>query len=118
MDILKGILSREQRQDSVSDQLNDLCVIARHLGMYDAAEATSILYDLNKSLFKISYRPPINLNEGSSKVYGCHADLEEGQKPDDCVLNVGSITDCIYAEQGMRPEQCRYWLSFNPKRWK
>ena len=41
--------------------------------------------------------------------YGCHVDLEEDQEPDDCVINTGTMDECIYAKPGMRPEQCEYW---------
>ena len=36
-------------------------------------------------------------------------DLEEGMKPDGCVIDEGRINDCIYAREGMRKEQCEYW---------
>jgi len=41
--------------------------------------------------------------------FGCHCDLEDGQEPDDCVLNVGSRFDCTYAENIKCPEDCEYW---------
>lgn len=38
-DIVKLIPQQPQRQDATADQLDDLYVIANHLGMYDAADA-------------------------------------------------------------------------------
>ena len=45
--------------------------------------------------------------------HGCHVDLEEGQKPDACVLDEGRPQDCMYAGQLMRNGKtklhCEYW---------
>ena len=93
MNILDGIPKRKQRQDSVSDQLADLCIIANRLGLYDAADAIRQWCD-NLPVLK----------------YGCHCDLEPGEKAqDDCVIDHSVLSDCIYAKPGMRPEQCEYW---------
>jgi len=81
-----------QRQDSVSDQLADLKLVANRLGMYDAADVISQLY---KKL------PPLK--------YGCHVDLDFDEGPDDCVIDIGNLDDCQYAKEGMRKEQCKYW---------
>lgn len=48
--------------------------------------------------------------------YGCHVDLVEGQKPDDCVLDYGCATDCVYGtlKSGrIRRSKwtCQYWRS-------
>ena len=95
-DILDGIPVREQRQDSVSDQLRDLCYIANRLGMRDAADAIGQMFTIGR-VDRIRF--------------GCHCDIENtiSGQPDDCVLNTGDIDDCIYAKRGMRPEQCEYW---------
>ena len=82
----------KQRQDSVSDQLADLIAVANRLGMYDAVDA---LKQIHHNL------PPLK--------YGCHCDLEEGMEPDDCVIDHGRISLCIYAKENMRKEQCKYW---------
>jgi hypothetical protein len=31
--------------------------------------------------------------------YACHLDVEEGQKPDECVINTGKHHDCVYAKK-------------------
>lgn len=81
-----------QRQDSVSEQLSDLRLIANRLGFYDAADVIS---QWCKNLPKIEY--------------GCYCDLEPDMKPDGCVIDEGSFQDCIFAEKDMRKEQCKYW---------
>ena len=46
------------------------------------------------------------------KEYGCYCDIEsmpEGFKPDKCVWDTGNIGDCIYASQGTKKENCKYW---------
>ncbi len=93
MDILLDVLTRPQRQDSVSDQLADLRLIANKLGMYDAADAIN---QWCKNLPKLKY--------------GCYYDLEEGDKAqDDCVIDNSTFSDCVHAKRGMRKEQCEYW---------
>jgi len=87
-----------QRQDSVSDQLSDLCAIANRLGFYDASDA---IKQLIPSLPKLRY--------------GCHCDLEAGMEPDGCVIDSGNLSDCIYARRDMRKEQCEYWRIICPE---
>jgi hypothetical protein len=45
--------------------------------------------------------------------YGCHVDLEPGQKPDSCVIDEGIPHTCIYAgtlvAQGKDKHACEYW---------
>lgn len=84
----------EQRQDSLSEQLKDLELVANRLGMYDAADAIRQLFQTGK----------IN-----NIKYGCHCDLEPHMEPDGCVIDEGRYHDCIHAEKGMRKEQCEYW---------
>ena len=94
--LLDGIPTRPQRQDSAIDQLQDLARVAARLGMYDAADSIKQAFELGKF---------------SDIRYGCHCDIENtvSCQPDDCVLNSGDIEDCVYAKRGMRPEQCEYW---------
>ena len=53
-DYLAKIPVLKQRQDSVSEQLADLCMVANKLGMYDAADAISQLFD-TKGLESLRY---------------------------------------------------------------
>lgn len=92
--LLNGIPSRPQRQDSTMEQLHDLVLVANRLGMYDAADAIKQAFELGKF---------------NNIRYGCHCDLEEGQEPDDCVINFGAHDSCVNARIGMRPEQCEHW---------
>jgi len=92
--ILDGIPSRPQRQDSTISQVQDLIRVAARLGMYDAADSIKQVLELGKF---------------DDIQYGCHCDLEEHMEPDSCVLIDGHIHDCFYARDGMRPEQCEYW---------
>ena len=41
-------------------------------------------------------------------VLGCHCDLEPGQDPDVCVLDVNRPNDCIYSHCGDK-SNCKYW---------
>ena len=43
--------------------------------------------------------------------YGCHVDLEEGQEPDNCVLDGGDVEHCFYAKTyGENARQkCKEW---------
>lgn len=95
-ELLDGVPARQQRQDSAVNQLQDLVRVATRLGMYDAANSINKAFELGKF---------------DNIRYGCHCDIENtvSGQPDDCVLNNGDIEDCIYAKQGMRPEQCEYW---------
>ena len=81
-----------QSQASLSAQMASLIQVANRLGLYDAADAvkqtTGKLEDLH---------------------YGCHVELEHGAVPDGCVIDTGDYADCIYAKEGMRKEQCKYW---------
>lgn len=43
------------------------------------------------------------------KRYGCHCDLDEGMKPDGCVIDEGNRHQCIYAKHITTKEQCEYW---------
>lgn len=101
-DVLKGIPARPQRQDALNRQLQDVILVASRLGMHDAVDAI-------KQAFKGGTFSDIK--------YGCHLevwDTIDGQ-PDNCVLNSGDVEDCIYAKEGMRPEQCEYWRIVVPK---
>ena len=80
-----------QSQKSVAEQMADVVVIANRLGMYDAADA---IVQMSKNLPNLKY--------------GCHCDLEPHMEPDECVLDNGE-GHCIYAKEGMRKEQCKYW---------
>ena len=44
------------------------------------------------------------------KKYGCYCELEPGEQPDGCVIDNGRNNDCIYANEGMKKEDCKYWL--------
>ena len=96
---LKDLPKLPQRQDSLAAQLTDLRDVANRLGLYDAADA-----------LRQTFGETMELAENRVR-YGCHCDIENtvSGQPDDCVLNSGDIEDCIYAKQGMRPEQCDYW---------
>lgn len=96
--VLDNLPALPQRQDSLQEQLSDLRVIANRLGMYDAADAIAQIHG----------------NVGIV-IYGCHLDLEDGQEPDDCVIDSGRHSDCTYAKPGMRREQCPYWRVKTPK---
>lgn len=52
--------------------------------------------------------------------FGCHCDLEPGQKPDECVLDFMNSSECVYAEilvkNGKSKEQCEYWKPIKRKR--
>lgn len=88
-----------QRQDSVTEQLADLLRVANRLGFYDAADAIRTLFETD-SIRSIQH--------------GCHVDLEPGEMPDGCVLDEGRPQDCIYAQSGMRKEQCSHWQIIKP----
>jgi hypothetical protein len=89
---LKEIPKYQQRQDSVSDQLADLILVANKLGMYDAADA---IQQMIPNLPKLKY--------------GCYIELWEGIF-NTCVLDEGgNHMDCVYAKDGMRKEQCEMW---------
>lgn len=86
-----------QRQDSVSDQMADLRIIANRLGFYDAADAIKQLMPRLPEL-----------------KFGCFVEayLENGKWHEvdpTCVLDGGNVWDCIYAKEGMKPEQCENW---------
>lgn len=98
MDYLSQFPSLPKCSDTVVVQLRDLQMIANRLGMFEAADAIQQLFNLD----------PIEALE-----YGCHLDLEitTTGEPDECVLDLAEYghTDCIYAKEGMRKEQCLYW---------
>lgn len=91
-DLLGAIPKLPQRKDSLSDQLADLRSVANRLGMYDAADAIGQIF-----------------NNIDNVKYGCHCDLEPGQKPDCCVIDDEMFQNCVYAKPDMRKEQCEYW---------
>ena len=86
-----------QSQQSLSRQIAILIAVANRLGLYDAADAVR---QLTPRLDEVKY--------------GCHVEVEEGVQPDDCVIDIGDVEDCIYAKPGMRKEQCKYWRIIKP----
>lgn len=99
-DILDLVPKLTQRQDDVLSQLQDLHRVANKMGMYDAADALAQKF-LNVSALDIRY--------------GCHVDLDPDEEPDHCVIDEGRPQDCIYAQKGIRKEQCEYWRIVTPK---
>jgi hypothetical protein len=92
---LECIPVQTQRQDSAAAQLSDLRLVASRLGMYDAADAISQIFKLDLV---------------DSVVYACHYKIGVGEPVDiTCVIDIECHYDCIYAEKGMRREQCEYW---------
>jgi hypothetical protein len=81
-----------QSQDSLSAQMASLIQVANRFGLYDAADA------VKQMTGKLEYLH-----------YGCHVDLEQGEVPDGCVIDIGDYNGCIHATKGMRKEQCKYW---------
>lgn len=81
----------EKRQDSVSDQMADLKMVANKLGMHDAADAIAHLMPRLPDL-----------------KYGCHIEPWDGIFPT-CVIDDGELYECVYANDGMRKEHCEYW---------
>ncbi len=53
-------------------------------------------------------------NLGSGLKWGCHCDLEEHQEPDECVITSGRLGHCIFAKEGMIPNDCKYWNPIVP----
>lgn len=94
---LTKIPALPQRQDSTSEQIADLVMVANRLGMYDAADAIAQV---------LPALPAIR--------YGCHVDLEPHMQPDGCVIDENNHQLCIYAKKGMRKEQCEYWKVIKP----
>lgn len=47
--------------------------------------------------------------ESEEQKYGCHCDLEDGDTPDECVIDRCDYEDCIFANRGIKKEQCEYW---------
>jgi hypothetical protein len=47
--------------------------------------------------------------------YGCHADLFDGEEPDDCVIGTMNHADCVFASRHDRREECRYWQPVTAK---
>ena len=93
---LANIPALPQRQDSVSDQLNDMHRVANRLGLYDAADALKQVFG-------------DQMDKTDIIRYGCHCDLAYGQEPDGCVIDVGERHLCIYAKKHDRKEQCEFW---------
>jgi hypothetical protein len=89
---LQNLPSYPQSQESVAEQLASLVLVANRLGLYDAADAIK----------QMSGRLP-------ELKYGCHVDLEKGEMPDECVIDTGALCNCVFAKEGMRKEQCKYW---------
>lgn len=61
----------------------------------DVANARALL----KALRKLKDEAP----------YGCHVDLEPGERPGGCVLDEGRRQDCVYAARISCKEECAYW---------
>lgn len=86
-----------QRQDSVSDQMTDLKIIANRLGFYDAADAIGQLIPRLPEIKCACYIEAYNKD-------GVWHDVDKT-----CVLDDGGDEFCIYAKSGMRKEACKYW---------
>lgn len=76
----------------------------RRLYEHKHAECASLKAELAAARIEIE-----KLRYGTVKQYGCHCDLEPGMAPDSCVIDAGRYLDCIYAQEGMKKEQCKYW---------
>ena len=95
--MISGLPEWPQSQASLAEQMAELVAIAYRLGLHDAADAVKQMAGKLADLR-----------------YGCHVDLDPGQVPDGCVTDDGRLHDCIYAEPGMRKEQCQYWRIVSP----
>ena len=51
----------------------------------------------------------VKVIKGNQAKYGCHCDLEPGEKPDGCVIDESVRSDCVYASKGIKKEDCEYW---------
>jgi len=66
-------------------------------------------------IYKERFNEAISVLEGPSAniEYGCHCDLDPGDKPDGCVIDEGNISDCRNAEkliaQGKGRNDCEEW---------
>jgi hypothetical protein len=103
---LDAIPKLAQRQDSTVDQLKDLRLVANKLGMYDAAD---VITRYLGNQFDAADAIPTNVNKHGYKSFGCHFDLEPGQIPDACVIDLGRPHECINAKSITCKEQCSYW---------
>ena len=45
-----------------------------------------------------------------TRKFGCHCDLDPGMEPDGCVIDTNEHQLCVYANKGMKREDCKYWL--------
>lgn len=76
-------------------------------------EEISRLLDEVEGLRKDKERLRAMHGETPTVPYGCHCDLEPRMQPDKCVLDQGSIHDCILAENLVRDGKtkwdCREW---------
>jgi hypothetical protein len=46
---------------------------------------------------------------GEQTVCGCGVEMQSGQDPTECVLDIGRGDLCLYAEEIRRREECRWW---------
>jgi len=82
----------DQTQVSTAEQLALLRAVANRLGLYDAALAIEASLD------------------PSSGSWACHIDVDVGEEPDACVWDLDEpLSNCMYAEKGVRKEACEYW---------
>ena len=88
-----------EKQRAVAGSSDDLCKL------FCALDNTS---DSLPQEVKLAYD-----QVGANLCYGCHCDLEDGQAPDDCVLDSDRPSDCHYTrpliEKGQGKEACEYW---------
>lgn len=51
--------------------------------------------------------------------YGCHVELEAGEAPDQCVIDLGCPSDCNYGHTPSgrarkSPHTCKHWRKIKP----
>jgi hypothetical protein len=88
-------------------------IIGEERWLYNDPTGAQWMWKHNESLDRIEAavnKRIKNLTSQPSAVkYGCHADLDPGMEPDDCVISRNGFEDCIFAKPGMKPEDCKYW---------
>ena len=96
----------EEENKSLIEVLNDALVVLRE--DCDDYQRMRVVTRIQNILNSPSIEPPAE----KPKRYGCHCDLEPGQKPDECVIDTSPVW-CVHATQLLRDgktrEDCPYW---------
>lgn len=100
----------------IESKLREIVEKALHKEQLSIVYISSSLYyrndiGLSRIVHALLTSEEIEIKERKNVRHGCYCDIETlvNPIPDGCVIDTGDYQDCIYAKEGMKKEDCKYW---------